>query len=609
MCGIVGFVGEQECSEILLDGLRKLEYRGYDSAGLAIFDDGRINVLRVEGKLVGLTKALNDNPLSGNLGIGHTRWATHGRPSEENAHPHKSGPVVVVHNGIIENHLSLKKELEEQGVEFQSETDTEILSHLIRRELDDGAGLEGAVRKVISIIKGSYAIAVISETEPDKLVVARYASPLVIGCGEGENFVASDIPAILAHTRDVLFLEDGEMAVVERENVRISDLEGKPVERQSKHIEWSATMAERGGYKHFMLKEIHEQPRALTDTLRGRVSLERGEVFLDGVELSKTQLENFKRIVIVACGTSWHAALVGKQWIESYCRVPVEVELGSEFRYREPILDENVLVIAISQSGETADTLAAVKDAKGKGAKVLAICNVIESSIPRTSDYVVYTHAGPEIGVASTKAFVTQLSVLYLIAVYFARKLEKMDARTASHKLLELVRVPVLVEEILQDAAQIEELAGKLRNAEGFLFIGRWINYPIALEGALKLKEISYIHAEGYPAGEMKHGPIALIEEDLPVVAIAPRDKVYDKMVSNMQEAKARRARIIALATQGDVDIETHSDHVFYLPAVEEALEPMLSVVPLQLLAYYIADQKGTDIDQPRNLAKSVTVE
>jgi len=609
MCGIVGFVGKQECSEILLDGLRKLEYRGYDSAGLAVYDGQRTNVLRVEGKLAGLVKALQDRPLPGSVGIGHTRWATHGRPSEENAHPHKAGPVVVVHNGIIENHTVLRRELVEAGVVFSSETDTEIISHLVNREIGAGASLEAAVRATLKRIEGSYAIAVSSETEPDKLIAARFASPLVIGLGEGENYIASDIPAILAHTRNVLFLDDGEMAVVSIDGVRISTIEGKPVTREPKRIEWSATMAERGGYKHFMLKEIHEQPRALTDTLRGRISLERGEVHLGDATPETETLALIKRIVIVACGTSWHAALVGRQWIEDFCRIPVDVELGSEFRYRDPILGADVLVIAISQSGETADTLAAVKDARKRGAKVLSICNVIESSIPRASDYVVYTHAGPEIGVASTKAFVTQLAALYLIAIDFARRIESMDARTASHKLLELVRVPLLVEEILQNASQIEKLAAELRDAQGFLFIGRWINYPIALEGALKLKEISYIHAEGYPAGEMKHGPIALIEENLPVVAIAPHDRVYEKILSNMQEARARRARIIALATHGDDEISSCADHIFFMPEVDEHLEPLLTVVPLQLLAYYIADGKGTDVDQPRNLAKSVTVE
>jgi len=609
MCGIVGFVGKQECSGILLEGLRRLEYRGYDSAGLAVYDGQRTNLLRVEGKLAGLEKVLREKPLPGSIGIGHTRWATHGRPSEENAHPHKAGPVVVVHNGIIENHMHLKRELLEAGVVFHSETDTEIISHLVFREIAAGADLEAAVRAALKRIEGSYAIAVSSETEPDKIVAARFASPLVIGLGEGENFVASDIPAILAHTRNVLFLEDGEMAVISGDSVRISTIDGKTVSREPRRIEWSATMAERGGYKHFMLKEIHEQPRAITDTLRGRISLERGEVILDGATPDREMLAALKRIVIVACGTSWHAALVGRQWVEDFCRLPVDVELGSEFRYRDPVLGPDVLVIAISQSGETADTLAAVKDARRRGVKVLSICNVIESSIPRASDFVVYTHAGPEIGVASTKAFVTQLAALYLIAVDFARRLGHMDARAASHKLLELVRVPLLVEEILQSAAEIEKLAGELRDARGFLFIGRWINYPIALEGALKLKEISYIHAEGYPAGEMKHGPIALIEENLPVVAIAPHDRVYEKIVSNMQEARARRARIVALASRNDAEISSAADHVFRIPEIDEHLEPLLTVVPLQLLAYYIADGKGTDVDQPRNLAKSVTVE
>ena len=609
MCGIVGYIGEGSCVDVLIDGLKRLEYRGYDSAGLAIFNKGRLEIVRAEGKLVNLMQALETNPMPGNCGIGHTRWATHGRPSEANAHPHKAGPVVVVHNGIIENYLTLKEELIEGGCEFQSETDTEIISHLIASELESGGDLEEAVRRSLAKVKGSYAIAVASETEPDKLIAARFFSPLVVGLGDGENFIASDVPAILNHTRDVIFLDNGEMAVLSQDEVLISTLEGKKVESSPKRIDWSPMMAEKGGYKHFMLKEIHEQPRAIADTLRGRISLEHGSVTLNGFDLEPEYLNSLKRIVIVACGTSWHAALVGKFWIERMTRIAVEVDLASEFRYRRPVIDEHVLLVAISQSGETADTLAAMQDAKKMGARVMCICNVVESSIPRLADYTIYTHAGPEISVASTKAFVTQLTALYLFAIYLARRLERMDARTAAHHLVELVRVPVLLEELLEREEQIRDIAEVYHRAGGFLFIGRWINYPIALEGALKLKEISYIHAEGYPAGEMKHGPIALIDENLPVVTLVTRNHVYDKILSNMREAQARRGKIIAIASESDEDIGSYCNDVFRIPDVDELLEPLLTVVPLQLLAYYIADFNGTDVDQPRNLAKSVTVE
>jgi len=608
MCGIVGYIGEQTCSEILLEGLQKLEYRGYDSAGLAIYNGKTLELRRAEGKLKNLSKSIAEEALPGLTGIGHTRWATHGKPSEENAHPHKAGSVVVVHNGIIENYLSLKDELLQNGHQFLSETDTEIISHLIDRELLDKP-LEEAVRVALSHVKGSYAIAAISEKEPDKIVVARNFSPLVIGIGEGENFVASDVPAILSYTREMLFLRDGEIAVLEADKVKVMTLDGVAVKFETTQISWSATMAEKGGYRHFMMKEIHDQPRAIADTIRGRISFGRGEVNLDGFDLEVDFLKNLRRIVIIACGTSWHAALVGKFWIERHTRIPVEVDLASEFRYRMPVVDQKTLVIVISQSGETADTLAALKDAKEKGARCMAICNVIESSIPRMAHHTLYTHAGPEISVASTKAFVTQLSALYLFAIYCARRSDMMDARTASHKLVELARIPLLMEDILKKKSEIKTISENYHKASDFLFIGRWINYPIALEGALKLKEISYIHAEGYPAGEMKHGPIALIDENLPVVTIATKDRIYDKILSNMQEAKARRGSIIAIATEGDEEIDKYADDVFKVPAIEEELEPLLTVVPLQLLAYYIADFNGTDVDQPRNLAKSVTVE
>ncbi len=609
MCGIVGYVGQEECTPILIDGLKHLEYRGYDSAGLAVYNGTQIDILRAEGKLTNLEAALSERPLPGSLGIGHTRWATHGAPSEQNAHPHKAGPVVVVHNGIIENHLTLRQELTAEGRRFQSETDTEIISHLIHRELDRGADLTTAVRGALSSVEGSYAIAVVSETEPDKIVVARHMSPLVLGLGEQAGFVASDVPAILNHTRNMIFLDDGDLAVLTGADVQVMRLDGSLVERPVKRIDWSPAMAEKGGYKHFMLKEIHEQPRAIADTLRGRISLERGEVSLDGFELEKDYLDGLERIVIVACGTSWHAALVGKFWIERQARIAVEIDLASEFRYRNPIINERVLVVAISQSGETADTLAAMQIAKENGARILSICNVVESSIPRMSDYVIYTHAGPEVGVASTKAFVTQLAVLYLFAIYCARVREQLDSRKAAHKLLELIRIPALIEDILKNEEQVKIIAERYHQVSDFLYIGRWINYPIALEGALKLKEISYIHAEGYPAGEMKHGPIALIDEKLPVVAIVTRNRIHDKILSNMEEAQARRATIIALASEGDEEIQNRVRDVVTIPLVEEELEPLLTVIPLQLLAYYVADFKGTDIDQPRNLAKSVTVE
>ena len=609
MCGIVGYVGGEAAAEILIDGLKRLEYRGYDSAGLAVFDGGETRILRAKGKLAALETAMQDTPLPGEIGIGHTRWATHGAPSEQNAHPHKSGPVVVVHNGIIENHLTLRSELEEEGRSFQSETDTEIISHLIAREIEGGMDFESAVREAVRKIKGSYSIAVLSETEPDKLIAARFSSPLVIGLGEGETYIASDIPAILSRTRTVLFLDDGELAAVSREGASISTIDGKAVEREPKHIDWSPMAAEKGGYKHFMLKEIHEQPRAVADTLRSRISLKNGEVNLDGFELSPEYLKSLKRIILIACGTSYHAALVGKYWIERHAHIPVEVDLASEFRYRTPIVDERVLVVAISQSGETADTLAALNSAGDNGCRAIAICNVLDASIPRSADYTIYTHAGPEIGVASTKAFVTQLTALYLLAIHLARQTGRLDARGAAHKLLELVRVPVLIDEILQKEDAIRQLAEDHHRVRDFLFIGRWINYPIALEGALKLKEISYIHAEGYPAGEMKHGPIALIDENLVVVAIATRNRVYEKMLSNVQEALARRGTVVAVVSEGDKEILDLVETAFTIPPIEEELEPLLTVVPLQLFAYYMADFNGTDIDQPRNLAKSVTVE
>jgi len=611
MCGIVGYVGPRDAIDVLLDGLTRLEYRGYDSAGLAAVQDGEVKILRSVGKIINLKDSLRETPLVGTPGIGHTRWATHGRPSEENAHPHKVNGVTVVHNGIIENYVELREELVAQGQVFSSETDTEIIAHLIERRLADGDDPMQALRHTLSVVRGSYAVAVLLEQTPDRLYAARLASPLVLGRGDGENFIASDIPAILSYTRSMLFLEDGEIAELSAEGIRIENATGETVQRQPKNITWSAAMAEKEGYKHFMLKEINEQPRTITDTLRGRISLEHGDVTLDEVPLLTPEaIAGIRRILIIACGTSYHAGLVGRLWIEKFSGIPAEVDLGSEFRYRDPLLSPDTLVVSISQSGETADTLAAVKTAKEEGCKVLSICNVVDSSIARTSDGVLYTHAGPEIGVASTKAFTTQLTALYLLALAMGKATGGLSTQELAIKVDALAKVPGLVEHALHSDAAIRDVAERYYRASDFLYLGRWLNYPIALEGALKLKEISYIHAEGYPAGEMKHGPIALIDEHMPVVVIAPRDKVYEKIVSNLQEAKARHAVVIAVGEEGDNELREHAEEFIPMPACsEESLTPLLTVVPLQMLSYHIADIKGTDVDQPRNLAKSVTVE
>ncbi len=609
MCGIVGYIGARPCAELLLGGLERLEYRGYDSAGLAVFDGEQTNVLRSVGKLVNLAGSLREQPLAGSSGIGHTRWATHGRPSEENAHPHTAGPVTVVHNGIVENHLSLRAELESRGHVFRSETDTEIFSHFIRERIDGGADLEAAVRAVVAAVRGSYAVAVLSTTEPEKLVVAKNASPLVIGLGDGEMFLASDIPALLSHTRRVVFLDEGELAVLTRDGMRLTDLAGNPVERNPRTITWTPSQAEKGGYKHFMLKEIHEQPRAMTDTLRGRMSLQTGDVHLEDVSLDDAAVRSIDRIVVSACGTAWHAGLVGRRFIEAATRIPVEVDLASEFRYRDPIVDERTLFVAVSQSGETADTLAALHEARDRGATTLCVCNVIESTIARASDHVVYTHAGPEIGVASTKAFTTQMVALQLLALFLGRRRGTLSADGARAALEALIFLPGVVEQLLTQDEEIARIAREFVHARDCLYLGRGPNYPIALEGALKLKEISYIHAEGYAAGEMKHGPIALIDEEMPVIVITPRGRHYDKTASNLQEVRARLGRVIAVATDGDHEIDAHADHVLRVPDVEELLQPFVTTIPLQLFAYHVADLKGTDVDQPRNLAKSVTVE
>jgi glutamine---fructose-6-phosphate transaminase (isomerizing) len=607
MCGIVGYVGPRECTPILIEGLRRLEYRGYDSAGVAVIEGGTTKLVRTRGKLSALEALLASSRPTGTIGIGHTRWATHGRPSEENAHPHKVNGVSVVHNGIIENHMTLRARLQGQGRKFSSETDTEIVAHLVDEALQAGAPtLLEATRRALGQVEGAYAIVVLWEKDPERIVVAKNASPLVLGLGEGENFVASDVPAILAHTRSMLFLDEGEIGEITRTGYTLIDLKGAPVTRAPRQITWSAVMAEKAGYKHFMLKEIHEQPRAVTDTLRGRLELEEANVTLEDVAIDPKTL---KKLYLVACGTSWHAALCGKFLIEGIARVPVEVDLGSEFRYRDPLVGPGDLLCAISQSGETADTLAAVKEARGKGAKVLAIANVVDSSIARASDYALYTHAGPEIGVASTKAFTTQLAALALLAIHLGRRTGALGPEAARKLLDELLAVPAKMAEVIDGAAQIHVLARRYGHARDFLFLGRGINYPIALEGALKLKEISYLHAEGYPAGEMKHGPIALIDENMPVVVLAPQGPGYEKVLSNLQEVKAREGKIIAVVTRGDNEVGSLADDVVLIPPTSPWLQPLLTVLPLQLLAYHIADFKGTDVDQPRNLAKSVTVE
>jgi glucosamine--fructose-6-phosphate aminotransferase (isomerizing) len=624
MCGIVGYVGKKRVVPIILEGLRRLEYRGYDSAGIAVAGNGDgLQIRRAEGKLRNLEEVIRLKPLHGTYGIGHTRWATHGRPTEENAHPHRdcTGTIVVVHNGIVENYLSLKKKLIEEGHVFTTETDTEVIAHLVEKYLvKTGNGnrpaLEEAVRKTLKQLTGVFALAVISVDEPNKIVAARNGPPAVIGLGNEEYFVASDVPAILYHTRDIFFLADGDLAVVTAAGVQLTDFDGKPIERQVQHVTWDPIMAEKGGFKHFMLKEIYEQPRAVRDTTLGRVSQDTGHIFLDQMEITQAEFCAAKKINITACGTSWHAGQAGKFMIESLARVPVEVDYASEWRYRDPIIAADTITIVISQSGETADTIAAQREAKAKGSKTLAICNVVGSMITREAAGTLYTHAGPEIGVASTKAFTAQLTALYLFALYLAQVRGSMTHEQASAAVQELTRIPGKLEVLLTRDEQCDDLAKRFQRAHDFLFLGRGIHYPIALEGALKLKEISYIHAEGYPAGEMKHGPNALIDENLPVVVIATRDVNnpgsvlrYEKTMSNLKEVKARSGVVIALATEGDEEIREAADHVLYIPAAPEELSPILEIVPLQLLAYHIAVRRGCDVDQPRNLAKSVTVE
>ena len=614
MCGIVGYVGSGLCADVLIEGLKKLEYRGYDSAGVAIATDKGVQVVRATGKLRNLERAYLEAPFDGHIGLGHTRWATHGRPSHQNAHPHCAGSIVVVHNGIIENYAALKQELQAGGATFDSDTDTEVVAHLINRELDrlpEGtpARLHQAVQRSLSLIHGSYALVVMTKEDPTELVVARFASPMVLGTNAQATFVASDVPAVLAHTREFVFLQDGDTARIHAGSFEVFDAQGDPVARPTKHISWDPISAEKQGYKHFMLKEIFEQPARIIDTLRGRINATLDDVSLAEIEIDADWLRQIDRVVIVACGTSYYAAQIGKYFIERHARVPVEVDLASEFRYRHPILTPKTLCIALSQSGETADTLAAMRQAQELGARALGICNVVESTIAREADGVFYTHAGPEISVASTKAFSTQLAAMGMLAIWLGRRRQTLAPKDARQLLDALRQTPTLMESLLKDLTPYERIAKHFSHAHSFLFLGRGPQCAIAYEGALKLKEISYIHAEGYAAGEMKHGPIALIDEDLPLVVIAPKNEVYDKVSSNLEEVKARGGRVIAIVTEGDTQVEPFAEEVLFIPEAHEFIQPLLTVVITQLLAYHIADFKGTDIDQPRNLAKSVTVE
>jgi len=615
MCGIVGYVGDKSAAGVLLDGLRRLEYRGYDSAGIAVHDGENLTIVRAVGKLDNLAQGIQVQDLPGTLGIGHTRWATHGRPSEANAHPHRAGPIALVHNGIIENHLELKFELEREGVTFRSDTDTEIVAHLVHRaylELEATYGehaLLEAVRRALRRIRGSYGLVVTSERLPARFVVAKQSSPMVIGFGDGETLCASDIPALLGYTRRVLILEDGELAELTAQGASIQTLDGQPVKRPIKTVDWSPVQAEKGGYKHFMLKEIFEQPRAIEDTLRGRVELEAGDVVASELGLDPELTQNITRVYFVACGTSYHASLAGRHWVEQLARLPAQCELASEVRYRGPVFSSSDLVVAVSQSGETADTLAALHEAKRQGARILAVSNVLDSAIPRASHGAFYTHAGPEIGVASTKAFSTQLVAMLLLATYLGRHRGTLSREMSREILESLLKLPKDLRAVLERSDEVLAVARRWHQAKHMLFLGRGLGYPIALEGALKLKEISYAHAEGYAAGEMKHGPIALIDETMPVVVIAPRDANYEKTLSSMQEVRARDGQVIAVATEGDDRLAQLSSEILWIPPVPDWIVPLVAVLPLQLLAYHVADLKGTDVDQPRNLAKTVTVE
>src|SRR5919109_3399399 len=612
MCGIVGYVGDKGAVGIIVDGLKRLEYRGYDSAGVAVLDRGGLQVRRAVGRIKALETTLRDKPVTGTIGIGHTRWATHGRPSEENAHPHTdcSGGLVVVHNGILENYLEIKERLRAAGHTFRSQTDTEVLAHLVEHHLKETGRLEAAVRAALHEVRGSYAIAVVSAAAPDRLVAAKQgAGSVVVGLGRGEMFIASDIPAILSHTRDVVILEDNEVAVVTADGVEVATLDGEPVQREPQKILWDPIMAEKGGHRHFMLKEIYEQPRAITDTFRGRIAPETGSVLLPDVNLDPSTVKALQRVVFVACGTASYASLLGRSMIERLAGLPAEVDLGSEFRYRDAIVGPETLVIAVSQSGETADTLGAVKAARLKGSPILAITNVVGSALSREATGTLYMHAGPEIGVASTKAFSTMVVACYLVGLWLGRQRGVLTAEDVRKRGQDLVEIPRLVEQTLELDNAVAALARHLSSATDFLYLGRGLQYPIALEGALKLKELSYIHAEGYAGGEMKHGPIALIDDGFPVVALAPRDGAYERMLGNIEEVRAREGQVIAVVQAGDRLMAGKAQHVIEVPAAAEMLMPLITVVPLQLLAYHIAVRRGCDVDQPRNLAKSVTVE
>jgi glucosamine--fructose-6-phosphate aminotransferase (isomerizing) len=612
MCGIVGYIGEKDAVGIIVDGLKRLEYRGYDSAGVAVLRDGTLHVRRAAGKMKYLEGVLRERPVAGSLGIGHTRWATHGRPSDENAHPHTdcSGRLVVVHNGILENYLELKDQLREAGHTFRSETDTEVLAHLIEHHLTATGRIDRAVKAALSEVRGSYAIAVVCADSPDRIVAAKQgAGSVVVGLGRGEMFVASDIPAILSHTRDVVILEDNEVTVVTAHGVEVTTLDGEPVQREPQKILWDPIMAEKGGYRHFMLKEIYEQPRAITDTFRGRVVPETGNIVLPDVNLDPATVRGIERVVFVACGTAYHAGMLGRIMIERLAGLPAEVDLASEFRYRDAVIGPETLVVAVSQSGETADTIGAVKAAKLKGCPILTITNVVGSALAREATGVLYMHAGPEIGVASTKAFVTMMVSTFLLALWLGRSRGSLTAEDVKKHIRDLVEIPRLVEAVLEQDDRIAALAREVSTASDFLYLGRGVQYPIALEGALKLKEISYIHAEGYAGGEMKHGPIALISDRLPVVTLMPRDQAYDRMLGNLEEVRARDGLIIAVGQPGDKTLEAKAHHVIEVPPAAELLMPILTTIPLQLLAYHVAVRRGCDVDQPRNLAKSVTVE
>lgn len=608
MCGIVGYIGNKNAVDVVLNGLSKLEYRGYDSAGIALVSNYSIQTRRSVGKLCNLRESIEKNTISANIAIGHTRWATHGRPSENNAHPHTdaTGSIVIVHNGIIENYAELKNQLGEDSNKFKSETDTEVVAHLIKRYYN--GNLLEAVREALGEVKGAYALAVLCKDDPDTIVCAKQDAPLIIGVGENENFLASDIPALLSYTKNMIFLEDGDIVKISRDKVTIYDKKGNEQAREVKNIQWDLVLAEKSGYRHFMLKEIFEQPSTIEDTLRGRIYPNEGEIHTE-VNFSEENIKNITSIYVVGCGTSYHAGLVSKFLFENFAKIPTEVDIASEFRYRNSVLSENTLVIAISQSGETADTLAALKLAKCRGCQTIAVCNVVDSSISRETKHVMYTHCGIEIGVASTKAFTGQLTALYILALDFASKRDCLTKEDVKKYLKELWEVPLKIEKFLKNDQEVNKIAKLFDRKKNFLYLGRHVNYPIALEGALKLKEISYIHAEGYAAGEMKHGPIALIDETMPIVVIATNGTTYSKIVSNMQEAKARGATIIAIVSAGNKELFEKADHIVYVPQTDEFIAPLMTVIPLQLLAYYISVNLGCDVDQPRNLAKSVTVE